>query len=244
MNPFLILQLRPEPEASDSEYAAILQKSGLSASKTHRIRLDAEPLPAGLNLQDYAGIIVGGGPGCVSDAPEDKTPVEAKIEAAVLSLMPEIIKNDRPFLGCCYGIGILGHHLGRTVSKENFSEPVGTSACQLTPEGKQDPLTQNLPDHFDAFVGHKEAMQTLPEGCTHLITSPTCPFQMVRHKQNIYATQFHPEADAAGFETRINLYKHKGYFPPEEAESLIKMCRAANVHAPELVLKNFVRRYG
>ena len=244
MNPFLILQLRPEPEASDSEYAAILQKSGIKASQTHRIRLDAEPLPETLNLQNYAGIIVGGGPGCVSDAPEDKTPVEAKIEAAVLSLMPEIIENDLPFLGCCYGIGILGHHLARAVNKENYSEPVGTTACSLTDAGRADPLTHDLPDHFDAFVGHKEALQTLPEGCTHLVSSPTCPFQMIRYKQNIYATQFHPEADAEGFETRINLYKHKGYFPPEEADDLIEMCRAADVHAPELVLKNFVRRYG
>ena len=243
MTPFLILQLRPEPEASDSEYAAILQKSGLKASQTHRIRLDAEPLPASLNLHSYAGIIVGGGPGCVSDTPEDKTPVEAKIEAAVLSLMPEIEANDIPFLGCCYGIGILGHHLARAVSKEQFSEPVGTSACQITPEGKADPLTRDLPDHFDAFVGHKEALQTLPEGCTHLVSSPTCPYQMIRYKENVYATQFHPEADAAGFETRINIYKHKGYFPPEEAESLIDMCRAADVTAPETILRRFVARY-
>jgi len=41
MNPFLILQLRPEPEASDSEYAAILRKAGLTPTQTHRIRLDA-----------------------------------------------------------------------------------------------------------------------------------------------------------------------------------------------------------
>lgn len=243
MKLFLILQLRPETEASDSEYAAILQKSGLKASQTHRIRLDSEPLPKALNLHDYAGIIVGGGPGCVSDSIEDKTPVEATIEAAVLSILPEVEEKDIPFLGCCYGIGILGHHLARAVSKEKYSEPVGTSACSLTDAGRADPLTGNLPAHFDAFVGHKEALQTLPEGCAHLISSVACPYQMVRFKQNIYATQFHPEADAEGFETRINIYKHKGYFPPEEADDLIEMCRAADVHAPEHVLKNFVLRY-
>ncbi|NOR61344.1 MAG: glutamine amidotransferase [Rhodobacteraceae bacterium] len=243
MTPFLILQLRPEPEAADSEYAAILQKAGLAPAQTQRIRLDVEPLPDSLNLQSYAGIIVGGGPGCVSDAPEDKTPTEAKIEAAVLSLMPEVIEQDIPFLGCCYGIGILGHHLARAVNKSNYAEPVGTSHCSLTEAGRVDALTRDLPVHFDAFVGHKEALQTLPEGCAHLISSPTCPFQMIRHKQNIYATQFHPEADAAEFETRINIYKHKGYFPPEEANSLIEMVHASNVHAPELVLKNFVTRY-
>ncbi|MBL1435890.1 MAG: glutamine amidotransferase [Rhodobacteraceae bacterium] len=241
--PFLILQLRPEPEAADSEYAAILHKAGLTPAQTHRIRLDVEPLPANLNLQSYGGIIVGGGPGCVSDAPSAKTPTEAKIEAAVLSLMPEVIAQDIPFLGCCYGIGILGHHLARAVSKAHYSEPAGTSHCSLTEAGRADALTKDLPEHFDAFVGHKEALQTLPEGCAHLISSPTCPYQMIRYKQNIYATQFHPEADAREFATRIHIYKHKGYFPPEEADSLIEMVHAANVYAPERVLRNFVERY-
>ncbi len=242
--PFLILQLRPETEAADDEFAAILRKGGLEAEQTHRIRLDQERLSGTLSLDDYAGVIVGGGPGCVSDAPEDKSDVEAQIEASVLSLMPEITERDFPFLGCCYGIGILGKHLDGDVSKRAYSEPVGTSACEVTSDGKSDPLLDGVPTAFDAFVGHKEALQTLPEGCRHLVRSGACPFQMFKHGENVYATQFHPEADANGFEKRINIYKHKGYFPPETAETLIAMCRAADVFAPEMVLRNFVARYG
>jgi len=59
----------------------------------------------------------------------------------------------------------------------------------------------------------------------------------------VYTTQFHPEADATGFETWIKIYRHRGYFPPETADDLIEMCRAADVHAPEKVLANFVQRY-
>ena len=243
MKPFLILQLRPETEASDDEFQAILRKGGLSMSDVHRIRLDQQSLPDDLRLENYAGVIVGGGPGCVSDPEDRKTPVEARIEAAVLGLMPEITARDFPFLGCCYGIGILGHHLGRVVSKDKYSEPVGTSACSLTEAGLADPVLAGLPERFDAFVGHKEAVQRLPKDCVHLISSPTCPFQMIRHGRNVYATQFHPEADSDGFEVRINIYKHRGYFPPEDADRLIAMCRAADVHAPELVLRNFVARY-
>lgn len=66
---------------------------------------------------------------------------------------------------------------------------------------------------------------------------------MIRHGQNVYATQFHPEADAAVFETRIRVYKHKGYFPPEEADDLIAMCRAADVTTPVDILRRFVARY-
>ena len=243
MKPFLILQLRPETEASDSEFAAICRNAGLEASETKRLRLDQDDLPESLSLDDFSGVIVGGGPGCVSDAPEKKTAVEARIEAAVLSLMPAITERDFPFLGCCYGIGILGHHLAQNVSKERYGEPVGTADCSLTDAGKTDPVCAGLPDRFDAFVGHKEAVQSLPAGCAHLVEAPSCPFQMIRYKDNVYATQFHPEADGAEFETRINIYRHRGYFPPEEAESLIAMCRAADVTAPERILRNFVERY-
>jgi len=241
MKPFLILQLRPEADASDDEFTAILAKGGLSEGDVRRVRLDCEPLPEALNLDDYAGVIVGGGPGCVSDPPEAKTPVEAQIEAAVLGIMPEITARDLPFMGCCYGIGILGKHLGGEVSKERYGEPVGTTPCRII---APDPLLDGVAEEFDAFVGHKEAMQALPKGAVHLVESPACPFQMLRYGEHVYATQFHPEADANGFETRINIYKHKGYFAPEEAEGLIEMCRAADVREPERILRNFVARYG
>lgn len=243
MKPFLILQLRPETEASDDEFHAFLAKGGLDASETHRIRLDQEPLPETLDLDAYAGVVVGGGPGCISDPQDKKSDVEARIETSVLGLMPEITARDIPFLGCCYGIGILGHHLGAPVTKDRFSEPVGTSACRLTEAGQADPLLDGVPGQFDAFVGHKEAVQTLPQGAVHLVASDACPFQMIRYGRNVYATQFHPEADSDGFEVRIGIYKHRGYFPPKDAERLVAMCRAADVHAPETILKNFVARY-
>ncbi|WP_425051485.1 glutamine amidotransferase [Psychromarinibacter sp. S121] len=244
MKPFLILQLRPETDAADNEFEAFLSKGALSPDRVHRIRLDCEPLPTDLDLGRYAGTIVGGGPGCVSDPPEKKTEVEARIEHTMLSLMPQITEGDLPFLGCCYGIGILAHHLGAEVSKKQFGEPVGTSLCRITEDGAADPLLAGLPQSFEAFVGHKEAAQDLPDGAAHLLASDACPFQMIRHGANVYATQFHPEADAAGFHVRIDIYRHRGYFRPEEADDLHAMIDAAKVHAPELILRNFVARYG
>ena len=243
MRPFLNLQLRPETEASDDEFAAFLAKGGLAAGEVKRLRLDREALPPDLDLSDFSGVIVGGGPGCVSDPPEAKDPVEAGIEAAILGLMPEITGQDVPFLGCCYGIGVLAHHLGARVSKERYGEPVGPVTCAKTEEGRADPILQDLPEVFEALVGHKEAVQELPPGAVHLLTSGPCPFQMIRHGRNVYATQFHPEADAAGFETRIRIYRNKGYFRPEEAEGLIATCRAADVAMPARILSRFVETY-
>ncbi|MEM8795193.1 MAG: glutamine amidotransferase [Pseudomonadota bacterium] len=243
MKPFLILQLRPETEASDDEFFAILEKGGLAQTETHRIRLDCETIPGDLDLRDYAGVIVGGGPGCVSDDVNKKTDVERRIEDQVMGLMPEITGNDLPYLGCCYGIGILAHHLGGHVNKDQFGEEVGAVECEITEDGTADPLLQGLPDKFLAFVGHKEAVQDLPDGCSHLLSSGPCPFQMIRYKNNVYATQFHPEADGDVFEARIRLYKNFGYFLPESADRLIAFCHQQDVRFPGEILKAFVKTY-
>ena len=244
MRPFLILQLRPETEASDGEFAAFLEKGGISESRTHRIRLDQEPLPREIDLDGYAGVVVGGGPGCVSDDPATKPALEARIETDVLSLMPEICARDMPFMGCCYGISILAHHLGAEVSKRRWGEPVAPVTVTRTKEGAADPLLEGLPDSFPALAGHKEATQDLPPGCAHLIASETCRFQMIRHGRNVYATQFHPEADGEVFADRIRVYKGHGYFRPEEAATLTEAARAAAVTDAPKILANFFARYG
>lgn len=242
--PFLVLQLRPETEASDNEFDAIVKKSGLPPSAFDRRRLEQAPLPDDFSLDDYAGIIVGGGPGCVSDPPETKSPLEKRIEETVLSLMPEITAQDFPFLGCCYGIGILAHHLGAPVSKERYGEPVSVTTAQLEEGAAGDPLLAGVPQSFDAFVGHKEAVQALPRDCAHLLSSPDCPFQMIRYGENVYATQFHPEADGDVFELRINIYRDRGYFEPEEAGTLIAAAHKGDPQHAAKILRNFVTRYG
>lgn len=244
MKQFLILQLRPETDASDDEYRSILNKCRFGPERAHRVRLDRETLPDDLDVTDYAGVIVGGGPGCVSDPPDKKSELDARIESQILSLMPQITEKDHPFMGCCYGLGILAHHLGGDVSKARYGEPVGPSDCTLTPEAKHDPLTSGLAQAFQAFVGHKEAVQELPPGCVHLVHSASCPIQMVRFGENVYATQFHPEADAQDFERRIHVYKNHGYFPPDEAQNLIDHCHSANVTVPGEILSRFASRYG
>ncbi len=241
--PVLILQLRPEDEASDGEFRAFLEKGRLNESEVRRHRMETGPLPTGFSLDDYSAVIVGGGPGCVSDDPATRDPVEARAESELLALMPEILARDMPFLGCCYGIGLLAHHQGARVSKERYSEPVSAVPCNVTEAGQVDPLLAGLPLRFNALLGHKEAVQELPDGTVHLMSSETCPFQMIRAGENVYATQFHPEADGQIFADRIRIYRDFGYFLPQEAAALTEACLAADVAEPERILKRFVARY-
>ncbi|MDO5705034.1 MAG: glutamine amidotransferase [Paracoccus sp. (in: a-proteobacteria)] len=241
--PFLILQLRPEDEAADEEFTAILRRGRLDAAQARRIRLDRDDLPNRLNLHDHSGIIVGGGPGCVSDPPQDKPPTEARIEAAILSLMPQVLAEDFPFLGCCYGIGILGRALNAPVGKGLYGEPVGAVTVRQTPDGAADPLLAGLPQEFSALVGHKEALESLPPDTAHLLIGETCPFQMVRHKRNIYATQFHPESDGDSFALRIRIYRNKGYFHPDQADTLTAAVTGVQTETSGRILANFIARY-
>lgn len=239
---FLILQLRPETEAADEEFGALLDRGGLALGNVTRIRLDQQPIPA-LALEDYAGVIVGGGPGCVSDDPAAKDPLEARIEADVRALMPQVLDRDMPFLGCCYGMGILGATLGAPVGKSRYGEPIGGVDCRVTADGMRDPLLAGIPQRFRALVGHKEAVEALPAGAVHLVDSDPCPFQMIRAGANVYATQFHPEARGENFARRIEIYKHRGYFAPEDAAALTEAVLAEAITVPERILHDFVKRF-
>ena len=119
----------------------------------------------------------------------------------------------------------------------------GSSPVRLTAAGRQDPLFGELPDVFDAYLGHKEAVSRLPEGAVLLASTDTCPVHAFRLGRNVYATQFHPELDDDGLCTRIDVYRHHGYFDPPEADELQRLARAADVTEPPRLLARFVELY-
>ena len=242
MRPFLLLSSRAEDVAADGEYEAFLRFTGLPPERLHRVRLEAAPMPA-LRLDDYAGVFVGGSPFNSSDPPERKSAVQCRVEADMRALLDEIVERDFPFFGACYGIGTLGVHQGGTVDR-TYAEPIGAVQVRLTDEGRADPVLAGVEPEFDAFVGHKEACRVLPPSAVLLATAPACPVQMFRVKQNVYATQFHPELDVPGIVTRIHVYQHFGYFPPDEIDELIARVSPAVITQPGLMLANFVARYG
>ncbi len=241
MRPFLLLGTRAEDAAADNEYDAFLGFTGLEESMLHRVRLERGPLGS-VDLDDWSGIFLGGGPFNSSDPDELKSPVQRRVESELGALLDVVVERDFPFLGACYGIGVIGTHRGATIDRE-YSEPIGPVPVTLTAEGRADPLLADLPEHFDAFVGHKEAVSHLPEHATLLASSPRCPVQAFRVGSNVYATQFHPELDIAGLVTRIEVYKHSGYFEPHEADSYKAMARASTVLEPPKILTRFVQRY-
>lgn len=241
MKPFLFLGSRAEDVAADSEYDAVLRYAGLGEADLHRHRMERDELRE-VDLDAWSGIIVGGGPFNVSDAPEAKSPAQVRVEAEMQALLDRVVPRDFPFLGCCYGIGALGIRDGGVVDR-TYGEPIGPMRITLTPAGRDDPLLAGLPQEFDAFLGHKEAVTVLPRNAVALASSATCPVQALRVGRNVYATQFHPELDADGICTRVDVYRGYGYFEPHEADLLKAAARQASVTEPERLLKAFVEAY-
>ncbi|MGO3152318.1 MAG: glutamine amidotransferase [Galactobacter sp.] len=241
--PFLLISTRPEDDVVAGELRGVTELAGLAPGDVvqHRLERDAfSPVPGLKSLRQYSGVILGGSPFTSTD-PEPSA-LQERVEGQLVELVSTVLEHDLPFLGLCYGVGILGRAAGGVVDR-TYPEPVGPSTIQVTDEGAADPVLAGMPKTFTAFVGHKEAMSALPSGATLLATSGPAPVQMFKLGSNVYATQFHPELDGRGLAQRIDAYKHHGYFDPSEATALTEIALSADVSHARAVLSNFVRRY-
>jgi GMP synthase (glutamine-hydrolysing) len=242
VEPILLLSIRADDAAADNEYESFLSLAGLEERDLRRFRLEQHEL-GDFDLREWSGIWLGGGPFNYSDRADAKSPVQRRVEADLDRLLDAVVRADFPFFGACYGVGALGSHQGAVVGRR-YGEAVGCVRVTLTEQGRLDPLLRELPDAFDAFTGHKEAIDELPGHAVLLASSETCPVQMFRVGSNVYAAQFHPEMDVLAMCTRIDVYKHAGYFEPDQAEGLKELARRSDVQDPPAILREFVRRYG
>jgi len=237
MKPFLLIATRDHDQAAADEYRAVLRHSGLRADQLKHLRLEAAPMPS-IDLDDYAGILLGGSSFNVSD--RDKSPVQLRVEAELGGLIDRVVEADFPFLGMCYGIGIIVDARGGAVGTGN-GEPVSAAQVRLTADGLADPLLAGVGDSFHAFVAHKEGCALAPSGVQVLGEGSVCPLQIIRIGRNVYATQFHPELDAEDLVIRMKIYRNAGYFDPDEYAELVAQAKASPVDGRQhLLLRNFV----
>ena len=241
MKPFLFLGTRAEDDVADDEYASVLRCADLAEHDVRRVRLERDELPP-VELDDWSGIVLGGGPFNVSDPEAAKSPAQRRAEAELRGLALRVVAADFPFFGACYGIGTLGSLDGGLVDR-TYGEPIGATTVRLTDEGRADPLFADVSAEFSAFLGHKEAVTRLPAGAVLLASSEDCPVQAFRIGRCVYATQFHPELDVPGLVRRIEAYRDHGYFDPTELEVVLARARAGVVIEPPLLLARFAELF-
>ncbi len=177
--PVLILQqLSIEPAAL---LADIMHEQG---HKTVAVLAKDEPVPD--RLDDYAGMIVMGGPMSANDMHLDFIATELK-------LLEKAIEGDFPVLGICLGSQLLAKAAGAEIHAAAERE-LGWYRLTLTESAADDPLFSGISGDLDVFQWHGETF-TLPEGATLLATCENVPHQTFRLGSCQYGLQFHVEVD-------------------------------------------------
>jgi len=137
-----------------------------------------DPLPN--SLDDYAGIIVFGGPASAND-PEPFIQKERDWLHTVLAARV-------PYLGICLGAQLLAKALGATVARHPAGlREIGYFPIRSTPAGEG-----LFPSTLWVYHFHNEGFD-VPAGAELLATGERFPHQAFRYGPYAYAIQFHPE---------------------------------------------------
>ena len=143
---------------------------------------DAEP-----NVEKYDGLIVLGGPMCISQR-ENYPHLDTEIEA-----IRDAMELQLPILGICLGAQLIAAALHARVHRNPVKE-IGWYDVSPTEEGSKDPLFRFFGGNEKIFQWHGDTFE-IPHGAVHLATSPDCANQAFRYGDRVYGLQFHLEVD-------------------------------------------------
>ncbi len=124
------------------------------------------------------GLILSGGPASVyaKDSPQ--------VDLGVFDL-------GIPVLGICYGMQLMGHHLGGKVEHSERREYGSGQLTVLTPECK---LFQGLGETLEIWNSHGDKLTKLPKGFRSIAKTDNSEYAAIEHpKKRFYGLQFHPE---------------------------------------------------
>lgn len=239
MSRLLFLSLRDGaigPEVSMAEYNDVLNATGLAPEQLERRMIPDEHTPLG-SLDGFDGIIVGGSSLNITN--DDWSPWQRHID----EVLSEVVAGPLPVFFVCFGLSWLTHHLGGTVT-HSHPEAAGPSVVNLLPAAAQDPLTAGLPTEFTALTGHTENAEPLADKLVLLASGPTCPVQIVRYGEHVWASQFHAEMDHAAMKARMDFFYDYGYFPAEEYDTIVAALPGVDTTYANELLRRFTAYCG
>lgn len=103
---------------------------------------------------------------------------------------PELLNGDLPILGICYGMQLLGQHLGSPVVPGSQGE-FGRAAISLSDTGG---MWRGLGPHMDVWMSHGDHIEHVHEPLKQVGGSNAGIVAAVAHESKpIYGVQFHPE---------------------------------------------------
>ena len=124
------------------------------------------------------GLILSGGPASVygKDAPQP--------DRAIFDL-------GLPILGICYGMQLMGQHLGGKVEHSTRRE-YGSGQLHIT--APESPLLKGLSETLEIWNSHGDKLTKLPRGFHSVARTDNSEFAAIEQpKRHFYGLQFHPE---------------------------------------------------
>ena len=108
----------------------------------------------------------------------------------------ELVANNVPFLGVCYGHQLLAQATGGEVGYHPLGQEIGTELIKRLPSSDNDPLCADLPDEFYAHTTHSQSVLNLPATAVRLAENSYEPNHVFRLGGCAWGVQFHPEYNA------------------------------------------------
>lgn len=244
--PFLFIQCRPAGKIARDELQTIAEVTGLKVGQELHAHLLPEENDLDL-LRDldiaggYSAVIISGSPFRASLPSGSEDPLQRELYNRLIPFMRYLLDSDFPTLGLCYGMQMLGVAAGATLT-DRTGEDLQAVEVTLTDEGRADPVTGKLAPVIRGYTGHGDSLAALPEGATLLGSGKHCRYQLLRFKNHLYGTQFHPEITTAGMQIRIDQYGD-AYYAAAEREAVIARCMTQDVTSSQRLLSAFTEHY-
>jgi len=184
-------------------------------------------------LYGYDSLIIGGNGSSSFDGGKVKDEYQLnqinQIFRNVNPLLDYVIDKDFPTLGTCFGHQLIANRLGSEIKCDPNQAESGIEEITLNETALKDPIFSEIPEKFDAVVGHQDSVINLSEGMISLASSKHCNIEAFKYKNNIYCTQFHSELNTDDLIFRLNLYpnykKYARNLVPKDTSNTINILR-------------------
>lgn len=173
---------------------------GLGRHRFQVVHADrGERLPA--RVREHEAILVTGSPRSMTE------PADWMLRMG--EYLREAADRHTPVLGVCFGHQVLGHAYGARVERSPRGREIGTVTCELTPEGRGDPLFDGVPAQFAVQATHEDVVEGARAPMEILASNAHTHNQAFRIGRHVRAVQFHPELDAATLKALIEARTQK-----------------------------------
>ncbi len=161
----------------------VMRYTGLAPQQTRIIDPRVQTVFPGMDT--FSGAIMTGSHAMITD-PE---PWIIK----TLDWIKEFLRQEKPFLGICFGHQALAMAAGGKVGFHPMGKEVGTMMLRTTPEAQEDILFKDMPLKFPGHTTHTQAVLELPDKAVVLAHNDFEPHHALRVGTRAWGVQFHPE---------------------------------------------------